>query len=75
MRKLALFFAGALLLSLQLLAQNTTISGNVLDARTGKPMADVTVTATGTNVAHIAAFQPLNVKILVFPMFFPIKIL
>ena len=50
MRKLALFFAGTLLLSLQLLAQNTTISGIVLDGRNGKPLADVTVTATGTNV-------------------------
>jgi hypothetical protein len=50
MRKLALFFAGALLLSLQLLAQNTTVSGTVLDIRNGKPLADVTVTASGTNV-------------------------
>lgn len=50
MRKLALFFAGTLLLSFQLMAQNTTISGTVLDVRNGKPLADVTVTATGTNV-------------------------
>lgn len=50
MRKLALFFAGAILCSLQLLAQNTTLTGTVIDSRTGLPLADVTVTATGTNV-------------------------
>jgi TonB-dependent starch-binding outer membrane protein SusC len=50
MRKLALFFAGAILCSLQLLAQNTTLTGTVVDSRTGTPLSDVTVTATGTNV-------------------------
>lgn len=50
MRKLALFFAGAILCSLQLLAQNTTLTGTVIDSKTGKPISDVTVTATGTNV-------------------------
>lgn len=48
MRKLALLISGSLLLSLQLLAQNTTISGTVLDARTKKPISDVSVTASGT---------------------------
>jgi TonB-dependent SusC/RagA subfamily outer membrane receptor len=50
MRKLALFFAGALLCSIQLLAQNTTISGKVSDSKDGSPLTDVTVTASGTNV-------------------------
>jgi TonB-linked SusC/RagA family outer membrane protein len=50
MRKLALFFAGAILCSLQLLAQNTTLTGTVVDSRTGAPLSDVTVTATGTSI-------------------------
>jgi len=50
MRKLALLFAGALLCSIQLLAQNTTISGKVSDSKDGSPLTDVTVTASGTNV-------------------------
>ncbi len=50
MRKLALFFAGVLLCSIQLLAQNTTITGRVVDSKNGSPLADVTVTASGTNV-------------------------
>lgn len=50
MRKLALLFAGALLCSLSVLAQSTTISGTVTDARDGSPLADVSVTAVGTTV-------------------------
>ena len=47
MRKLALLFAGALLCSIQLLAQHT-VTGKVVDSRTGFPLADVSVAATGT---------------------------
>lgn len=50
MRKLALLFAGALLCTLQLMAQNTTITGRVTDAKDGSPLADVSVTASGTKV-------------------------
>lgn len=50
MRKLALFFAGALLCSIQLLAQSTTVTGRVVDSKTGAPLPEVTVTAAGTNV-------------------------
>jgi TonB-linked SusC/RagA family outer membrane protein len=50
MRKLALFFAGVLLCSIQLLAQSTTITGRVVDAKTGLPLPDVSVTAIGTTV-------------------------
>jgi TonB-linked SusC/RagA family outer membrane protein len=50
MRKLALFFAGALLCSIQLLAQSTTVTGRVTDAKDGSGLADVSVSAIGTNI-------------------------
>ena len=49
MRKIALIIVLACTMALQLWAQNTTISGTVVDVRTGRPLADVTVTANGTN--------------------------
>ena len=50
MRKLAFIFAGALLCSIQLLAQNTSLSGRVTDSKDGSPLAGVSVTAKGSNV-------------------------
>lgn len=50
MRKLALLFAGALLCTMQLLAQNVTVTGRVIDAKTGALLQDVSITAAGTSV-------------------------
>jgi len=73
MRKLALLFAGALLCSVALLAQNTTITGKVTSSKDGSPLAEVSITATGTNAGtktdadgNYSITFPSSVKSLLF---------
>jgi TonB-linked SusC/RagA family outer membrane protein len=73
MRKLALFFVGALLCSIQLLAQSTTITGKVTSRKDGTPLSDVTVSAAASNAATksdangtYSITVPANAKSLIF---------
>ncbi len=50
MRKLALMLAGIALFSLSVLAQSTTITGKVVDSKTGLGLPGVTVSAIGSDV-------------------------
>ncbi len=51
MKRKLLFFTMALLASIQVFAQNRSISGKVTDAVSNKPIAGVTIKGVGTNYA------------------------
>lgn len=52
MRKLLLLMLGLFVLSVQMFAQNRTVSGTVTDAA-GKPLANVSIQVKGTNIGTV----------------------